>query len=101
MADNIKKITVQVQAIVGNAVSNINKFTTSVKKANDAKIDNKSADSIKKIGNDAEHSAKKIAKLEAATSKLKSIVAGALTASAIFGIGQAAVAASGKMELSI
>ena len=99
MADNIKKITVQVQAIVGNAVSNINKFTTAVKKANDAKIDNKSADSIKKIGNEAEHSAKKIAKLEAATSKLKSVVAGALTASAILGIGQAAVAASGKMEL--
>lgn len=99
MADSIKKITVQVQAIVGNAVSNIDKFTAAVKRANDARIDSKSADSIKKIGNEAEHSAKKIAKLEAATSKLKGIVAGALTASAILGIGQAAVAASGKMEL--
>lgn len=99
MADNIKKITVQVQAIVGGAVSNINKFTAAVKKANDAKIDGKSADSVKKIGNEAEQSAKKIEKLRTATAKLKSVVAGALTASAILGIGKAAVAASGQMEL--
>lgn len=99
MADSVKKITVQVQAIVGNAVSSIDKFTTAVKKANDAKIDNRSADSIRKIGSEAETSAKKVAKLQAATSKLKSIVAGALTASAILGIGKAAVTASGQMEL--
>lgn len=99
MADTIKKITVQVQTIIGDSIAKIDKFTKTIQDANKVKIDSKNANAINDVGNAAEKSARKIAALEAATKKLKGIVAGAVSVTAIIGIGQAAVAASGQMEL--
>lgn len=99
MADTVKKITVQVQAIVGNATASVNKFADAVNRANKAKIDSNNANAIEKIGNSAEKSTRKLEMLQSQATKLKAVVACAFTASAIIGFGKAAVAASGQMEL--
>ena len=99
MADTTKKITVEVKAVVDNAIAKINKYVTAVNNAQKAKIDDASADAVKKVGNEAEKSTKKINALRSQMVKLKAVVAGAFTASAILGIGKAALSASSNVEL--
>lgn len=99
MADTTKKITVEVKAVVDNAVAKINKYVEAVNKAQRAKIDDTSSSAVRKVGNEAEKSAKKINALQSQMVKLKAAVAGAFTVSAILGIGQAALKASANVEL--
>lgn len=99
MADNVKTITVKVQTVIGKAITDVNKFADAVKKANDARIDSRNVRAIDKVGDSAEKSTKKIEALGTATSKLKTLIAGAFTAKAIFDFGKAAVTASGQVEL--
>lgn len=99
MADTTKKITVEVKAVVDNAIAKINKYVEAVNKAQRAKIDDTSSSAVRQVGNEAEKSAKKINALQSQMVKLKAAVAGAFTVSAILGIGQAALKASANVEL--
>ena len=54
MADTTKKITVEVKAVVDNAVAKINKYVEAVNKAQRAKIDDTSSSAVRKVGNGAE-----------------------------------------------
>lgn len=99
MADTTKKITVEVKAVVDNAIVKINKYADAVNHAQRAKIDDSAAVAVRKVGNEAEKSTSKLNALRSQMTKLKAVVAGAFTASAILGIGKAALTASASVEL--